>query len=157
MEIILVALKDAFSLILKLFVIILPLTVSYEFLKHRQSQIEKIRFSVYGIGHNGLAPLITGIIIGLTYGAGIIIHSIRTSNINQKEAFLILLFLSICHAIIEDTLIFVVIGANGFILIAFRLVLAVILTYLMYKSRLFQGLTSPPPPAKPAVPPRSRS
>jgi len=84
-------------------------------------------------------PLITGIIIGLTYGAGIIIHSIRTSNINKKEAFLILLFLSVCHAMIEDTLIFVVIGANGFILIAFRFALAIILTYLMYKSKLLKS------------------
>ena len=138
MEIIFTALKDTFSLILKLFIIILPLTVSYEFLKHRQSQIEKVRFSVFGITHNGLVPLITGIIIGLTYGASIIIYSIRTSNINKREAFLILLFLSVCHAMIEDTLIFVVIGANGLILIAFRFILAVILTYLIYKSRLLQ-------------------
>ncbi|MEI6154526.1 MAG: nucleoside recognition protein [Deltaproteobacteria bacterium] len=163
MEIILTALKDSFSLILKLFVIILPLTISYEFLKHKQSQIEKMRFSVFGITHNGLVPLITGIIIGLTYGAGIIIYSIRTSNINKREAFLILLFLSICHAMIEDTLIFVIIGANGFILVAFRFILAIILTYLMYRSKLLQGLASPPPPAKPRPalrvprPPHSRS
>jgi hypothetical protein len=139
MEIILTALKDSLSLILKLFVIILPLTISYEFLKHKQSQIEKIRFSILGITHNGLMPLITGIIIGLTYGAGIIIYSIKTSNINKREAFLILLFLSICHAMIEDTLIFVAIGANGFILIAFRFILAIILTYLMYKSKLLKS------------------
>ena len=80
----------------------------------------------------------TGIIIGLTYGAGVIIHSIRTSNVGKKEAFLILLFLSICHAIIEDTLIFVVIGANGFILIAFRFILAIILTYAIYRSKIFK-------------------
>ncbi len=139
MEIILTALKDSFSLILKLFIIILPLTISYEFLKHKQSQIEKIRFSILGITHNGLVPLITGIIIGLTYGAGIIIYSIRTSNINKREAFLILLFLSVCHAMIEDTLIFVVIGANGFVLIGFRFAFAIILTYLMYKSKLLKS------------------
>ena len=139
MEIILTALKDSFSLILKLFIIILPLTISYEFLKHKQSQIEKIRFSILGITHNGLVPLITVIIIGLTYGAGIIIYSIRTSNINKREAFLILLFLSVCHAMIEDTLIFVVIGANGFVLIGFRFAFAIILTYLMYKSKLLKS------------------
>jgi hypothetical protein len=83
-----------------------------------------------------LVPLITGIIIGLTYGAGIIIHSIKTSNVNKKEAFLILLFLSMCHAMIEDTLIFVVIGANGIILIVFRFILAILLTYFIYRSKL---------------------
>jgi len=47
-------------------------------------------------------------------------------------------FLSICEAIIEDTLIFVVIGANGFILIAFRFILAIILTYAIYRSKIFK-------------------
>ncbi|HOW56318.1 MAG TPA: hypothetical protein PLR60_16885 [Syntrophorhabdaceae bacterium] len=134
MDIILIALKDSLRLTLMLFIIVMPLTISYEYLKHRQKDIEKRHFSVFGISHSGLVPLITGIIIGLTYGAGIIIHSIRTSNVSKREAFLILLFLSICHAIIEDTLIFVVIGANTFILLAFRFALAIILTWLVYKS-----------------------
>jgi hypothetical protein len=132
------ALKGSVSLTIKLFCIILPLTISYEFLKHRQSAIEKRRFSFIGITHHGLVPLVTGVIIGLTYGAGVIIHSIRTSDISKKESFLILLFLSVCHAIIEDTLIFVVIGANGFVLVAFRFALAIVLTYLVYRSRLLR-------------------
>jgi len=136
MEIVLIALKDSLILSVKLLFIILPLTISYQFLKHRESTIAKKQFSFLGISHKGLVPLITGIIIGLTYGAGVIIHSIKASNISKKEAFLILLFLSICHAVIEDTLIFVVIGANGVVLIVFRFVLAIILTYLVYKSRL---------------------
>ena len=122
----------------KLFFIILPLSIFYEFLKGRDSKLAKRRFAFLGISGSGFIPLVTGIIIGLTYGAGVIIHSIRTSNVGKKEAFLILLFLSICHAIIEDTLIFVVIGANGFILIAFRFVLAIILTYAIYRSKIFK-------------------
>ena len=132
----LTALKGSLSLTVKLFCIVLPLTISYEFLKHRQSMIEKKHFSFLGITHRGIVPLVTGVIIGLTYGAGVIIHTIRTSNISKKESFLILLFLSVCHAIVEDTLIFVVIGANGFVLVAFRFALAILLTYLVYRSRL---------------------
>lgn len=130
METILAALKDSLSLSAKLLYIILPFTISYEFLKHKQSIIEKKRLTFLGITRNGFVPLITRVIIGLTYGAGVIIHFIRTSSINKKECFLILLFLSMCHAIIEDTLIFVVIGANGFVLIVFRFFLAIILTVL---------------------------
>lgn len=136
MEIVLVALKDSLALTVKLLCIILPLSISYEFLKHKQAALERKRFVLFGISGKGLIPLITGIIIGLTYGAGIIIHSIRTSNVGRKEAFLILLFLSLCHAIIEDTLIFVVIGANGLVLVAFRFALAIGLTYLLYRNRL---------------------
>lgn len=138
METVLVALKDSLILSAKLLFIILPLSIFYEFLKGRDSKLAKRRFAFIGISGRGLIPLVTGIIIGLTYGAGVIIHSIRTSNVGKKEAFLILLFLSICHAIIEDTLIFVVIGANGFILIAFRFILAIILTYAIYRSKIFK-------------------
>lgn len=138
METVLVALKDSLILSAKLLFIILPLSIFYEFLKGRDSKLSKRRFAFIGISGRGLIPLVTGVIIGLTYGAGVIIHSIRTSNVGKKEAFLILLFLSICHAIIEDTLIFVVIGANGFILIAFRFILAIILTYAIYRSKIFK-------------------
>ncbi|OPY72263.1 MAG: hypothetical protein A4E64_02964 [Syntrophorhabdus sp. PtaU1.Bin058] len=138
METVLVALKDSLILSVKLFLIILPLSIFHEFLKGRGSGLSKKHFAFLGISRSGLVPLVTGIIIGLTYGAGVIIHSIRTSDIGKKEAFLILLFLSICHAMIEDTLIFVVIGANGFILIAFRFVLAIILTYAIHRSRIFR-------------------
>ncbi len=139
MEIILTALRDSASLTLKLLLIIMPLSISYEFLKKRQQNMAGRRLSVMGITGDGLVPLITGIIIGLTYGAGVIIHSIRAYNIKEKEAFLILLFLSICHAIVEDTLIFVVIGANGLILIAARFFLAIVLTYAVHKSGLFRS------------------
>jgi len=138
METVLVALKDSLILSAKLLFIILPLSIFYEFLKGRDSKLAKRRFAFIGISGSGLISLVTGIIIGLTYGAGVIIHSIRTSNVGKKEAFLILLFLSICHAIIEDTLIFVVIGANGFILIAFRFALAIILTYAIYRSKILK-------------------
>jgi hypothetical protein len=138
MENILLALRDALVLSIKLFLIVVPLTISYEFLKSRQDRIATRDRTVLGISSRGLIPLVTGIVIGLTYGAGVIIHSVRSSDIGKKEAFLILLFLSICHAIIEDTLIFVVIGANGFILIAARFFLAIAATYIVYKMKLFR-------------------
>ncbi len=136
MEIILIALQDSLKLSIMLLCIILPLSIAYEFLKNRKPQISTRTLSVFGITHRGIIPLVAGIVIGLTYGAGVIIHSIRSSNMKKREAFLILLFLSVCHAMIEDTLIFVVIGANGLILIIARLFLAIALTYLMYRSKL---------------------
>jgi hypothetical protein len=138
MEAILSALKGALLLCAQLFIIIVPLTMFYEFLKTRQVLVADKRRGMVGISAKGLIPLATGIIIGITYGAGVIIHSIRSSDIKKGEAFLILLYLSVCHAIIEDTLIFVVIGANGVILLATRFFLATVLTYGSYKMGLFQ-------------------
>ena len=50
-----------------------------------------------------------------------------------------MLYLSVCHAMIEDTLIFVVIGANGLILIMARFFLATALTYAVYRVRHVQA------------------
>jgi len=135
METLLASLKGAFFLCGQLFLIIVPLTILYEFLKTKQAAIGAHRRSFAGISGNGLIPLLTGVIIGLTYGAGVIIHSIRSTDITKREAFLILLYLSICHAVIEDTLIFVVIGANGLVLLVARFSLATFLTYLVHRIR----------------------
>ena len=134
METLLGALKGAFLLCAQLFLIIVPLTIFYEFLKSREAAFGRNKRSFAGISGNGLIPLLTGIVIGLTYGAGVIIHSIRSTDIGKREAFLILLYLSLCHAIIEDTLIFVVIGANGIILLCVRFFLATLLTYLVHRA-----------------------
>jgi hypothetical protein len=138
MEIILSALKGALLLCAQLFLIIVPLTIIYEFLKTRTASLAAKERSMAGVSGNGLIPLVTGIIIGLTYGAGVIIHSIRSTDLQKGEAFLILLYLSVCHAIIEDTLIFVVIGGNGLILVGARFFLATVLTYAAYRAGLFQ-------------------
>jgi hypothetical protein len=133
METVITSFKGVAYLCAQLFLIIVPLTILYEFLKSKQSKLGRDRYSFSGMSSKGLVPLITGIIIGLTYGAGVIIYSIRSTDIGKSEAFLVLLYLSVCHAIIEDTLIFVVIGANGFVIVATRVLLATILTYLAYK------------------------
>jgi hypothetical protein len=138
MEIILGALKGALRLCAQLFLIIVPLTMFYEFLKTRQAALVGKERAVAGISGKGLIPLVTGIIIGITYGAGVIIHSIRSTNLKKGEAFLILLYLSVCHAMIEDTLIFVIIGGNGLILVGARFFLATVLTYAAYRADLFQ-------------------
>jgi hypothetical protein len=121
-----------------LFLIIVPLTIIYEFLKTRTASLAGTERTIAGVSSNGLIPLVTGIIIGLTYGAGVIIHSIRSTDIQKGEAFLILFYLSVCHAIIEDTLIFVVIGANGLILVGARFFLATVLTYAVYRVGFFR-------------------
>ncbi|HVN22711.1 MAG TPA: hypothetical protein VMT71_01970 [Syntrophorhabdales bacterium] len=139
MEMILNALRDSLWLTVKLLLIILPLTISYEFLKERGLFRGTKPFFFVGITRPGLLPLVTGVIIGLTYGAGVIIHAIKEHKLGKREVFLILLFLSVCHAIFEDTLLFVVIGANGLIVVVARLILAAVFTYLAYRSRLFEG------------------
>ena len=62
------------------------------------------------------------------------VFAFSTENWRRPEdevSFLMGLFLATCHAVIEDVLIFVVIGGNGFVILGVRLVLAALLTALM--------------------------
>lgn len=84
-----------------------------------------------GLSATSIIPLFTGIFLGISYGAGIILRVTQERKLPARELFLLGLFLSACHGVIEDTLIFVVIGGNGWVLIGVRLCLAVTLTVLL--------------------------
>ncbi len=86
-----------------------------------------------GVSKESAFPLAIGLVFGLAYGAGIIIQSAKEGNLDRRSLILISIFLVCCHAVIEDTLIFVAVGANGFFLLTIRLVTAFILTVLISK------------------------
>ncbi len=81
-------------------------------------------------------PLAAGLFLGITYGAGMIIPIAEEKRIGPGELHSLGLFLCTCHAVIEDTFLFAVVGARGvgevavrmIILAGVRLALAVIVT-----------------------------
>ena len=77
-----------------------------------------------------IVSLITGFFIGITYGAGILIK--ESKNLNRQQVMAVCCFLMVCHAIIEDTLLFVIFGANIYVLVIFRLILSTIIFFLVY-------------------------
>ena len=77
--------------------------------------------------------IMAGLILGITYGAGILIHEAKTGNLSKFDLFYIATFLMICHSIIEDVLLFVIFGANGWIVAAVRLVMAFVFSYILVK------------------------
>ncbi|MCX7757395.1 MAG: nucleoside recognition protein [candidate division WOR-3 bacterium] len=86
-----------------------------------------------GLKSNSAAPLLTGIVLGIIYGAGIIDDLIKEQNISPRQVFLIAVFLGICHALFEDTGLFLAIGANLFWITIPRIVVAIFVTYLASK------------------------
>jgi hypothetical protein len=136
MELLLDSLLAACQLGLKLVLIIVPLVTIFELLRYlsffrRVGKGVEPLMKGMGLSRSAAAPLFTGIFLGIAYGAGIIIRVARQNNLSRREVFLVGLFLATCHAVIEDTLIFVVIGGNFWIMLGVRLVLAVFLTALL--------------------------
>jgi len=79
-----------------------------------------------------------GIILGITYGAGVLIKEKQSGALSRYDIFYIGTFLMICHAIIEDTLLFVIFGADLTMVILIRTVAAIIISWLflwIYKRR----------------------
>lgn len=72
-----------------------------------------------------------GIILGITYGAGILIKEVESGNISKDDIFYIGTFLMICHAVIEDTLLFVIFGADFTMVVAIRTIAAIIISYIL--------------------------
>jgi hypothetical protein len=74
-----------------------------------------------------LAPITTvGLLMGLTFGGGMLIERSRNGSITKRELFLALSFLSIFHAVIEDTLLMVALGADIWVILVARGVFSII-------------------------------
>lgn len=86
-----------------------------------------------GFTAEGTAPLLAGIILGIIYGAGVIDDLIKQGSVNKKQVFLVSVFLSMCHAIFEDTGLFLMLGANLFWITVPRLLLAIAVTFIISK------------------------
>lgn len=86
-----------------------------------------------------LAPITTvGLLMGLTYGGGMLIERSRNGSISKRELFLTLSFLSIFHAAIEDTLLMVALGADIWVILVARGIFSVIFIAILAKILLFK-------------------
>jgi len=78
-------------------------------------------------------PLLGGFFFGITYGSGLILPFTRDDSLRKRDLMIIFIFLSLCHGMIEDTLIFMAIGANGLILISLRIIIALVAVLVVMK------------------------
>ena len=74
-------------------------------------------------------PLLAGFFLGIVFGSGVIISFANDGTLTKRDLILVLVFLGICHSIVEDTLIFAALGANWWVLLSCRFVLAVLAAF----------------------------
>lgn len=123
--------------------IVIPLMIVIEIVKDlnildKLSKVIKPITRLIGTTKESLLPLLSGLLFGLLYGAGIIIDSVKEGNMDKREVYLVIIFLGACHAVVEDTLIFTQIGANGWIIFTARLVSAIVITSIASRTRYFK-------------------
>lgn len=135
-EIIMFGVQKASFGILQLALIVIPLMIVVQFLKdwnYLQKFSEKLApfTKVIGVKPNASMTLTAGLIIGLAYGAGVMIQAVQEDGVSKKDATLAFIFLIACHAVIEDTLIFIPLGIPILPLLLIRIVTAFVLTIVV--------------------------
>jgi len=126
-DLIINSLSNAIYLSIQIIILITTLIFILDYiksLKFIQKYSEKVN-SAFSIG--------IGVVLGITYGAGILINEYEKETLSKNEILFIGTFLMICHAIIEDTLLFAIFGANIWIIVSMRLIFAIIISYLIIK------------------------
>lgn len=133
LQIFLLGLEKASLGVLQLALIVIPLMIIIQFLKDRhylQKFSEKLApfTKVLGVQPNTSMTLVAGLTIGLAYGAGVMIQAVQEDGVSKKDATIAFIFLVACHAVVEDTLIFVPLGIPILPLLLIRIIVAFVLT-----------------------------
>ncbi|WKE66394.1 hypothetical protein PVT67_03845 [Gallaecimonas kandeliae] len=84
-----------------------------------------------GIGRAAANVTIVGVTLGLTYGAGMLIEEARSGKLSRRDVMLTLAFLGLCHSVIEDTLLVLLVGADLSGILWARLAFAVLVVSLL--------------------------
>lgn len=119
-------------------IIVFPLMIVIEFIRDlklldHMTAVFRPMTRFLGVPDRAALPLGVGLVFGLAYGAGVIIDSAKEGELDPQSLLIISLFLAACHAVFEDTLLFVAIGVNGFLLLGIRLLAAILLTFIVSK------------------------
>jgi len=121
------------DLLLRVFLIVVPIMVVLELFEGTAPFRAVVRAWARVVRHVGLnersaAPTLIGFLFGLAYGGGVIVRDIRRHDLGRRQVFIMSTFLSMVHAIAEDSLVFIALGASVFWVVGFRIVWAALVT-----------------------------
>ncbi len=132
-EIIMHGVQTALIGIVQLAFIVIPLMIVMQYLREsgwltRFSGWVAPATRFLGMERNTSMTLVAGLTIGLAYGAGLMIQAVEEDGVSKKDMYLAVLFLVSCHAVVEDTLVFIPLGIPIWPLLLIRLLTAIVLT-----------------------------
>ncbi|MEF2230663.1 MAG: nucleoside recognition domain-containing protein [Pseudodesulfovibrio sp.] len=103
--------------LLSIFVIILCLLVVMRLLQavraiDLMNRLLRPILKQIGIGPKASAITVIGLTMGLSYGGGLIIAEAKSGNVGKEDVFYSLTLMGLCHSLIEDTLLLLLIGGH---------------------------------------------
>ena len=137
-----------FTMLAKIFLVLVPIVTALDLLKtygllaRWRRPIEPM-LRALGFSPEAGEPFLAGVGFGMVYGAGVILARVREHDLPGRDVALLAAVLCAAHALPEDTLIFVSIGANGLLILGLRVLLLVVLTLAVRAA--FRPRRSPAP------------
>lgn len=100
-----------------IFLIILALLALLRLLRHigaadRLADLLAPTLRLLGMGREAATLTVIGMVLGLGYGGGLIVHEARTGEVRPRDAFLAVSLLGLAHSLLEDTLLVAAVGAH---------------------------------------------
>jgi len=135
---------DTSVLILKVILIILSVTIFIDVMRFFKV-LEPVSFAlrpftfVNGLPQKATFMWMAGLVFGLAYGSGLLIAEARAGHMDRDSLVRLNMSLGINHAIIEDTLLFVAIGASFFWILVPRMLAAALAVWGFILIRLIMG------------------
>ncbi|MFJ5964473.1 nucleoside recognition domain-containing protein [Bacillus sp. NPDC093026] len=131
--ILLLALQKAVLGVLQLACIVIPLMVIIQLMRDMGWLYALSRWlspftKMLGMKENTSMTMVAGLTIGLAYGAGVMMKAVEEDGVSKKDLTLAFIFLVTCHAVVEDTLVFIPLGIPVWPLLFIRLISAILLT-----------------------------
>ncbi len=122
--------------VLQLAIIVIPLMIMIQMAKDlkwldsfSRAMAPVTRF--LGMKENTSMTLASGLLFGLAMGSAVMIQAVEEDGVSRKDVTIAFIFLVACHAVIEDTLIFIPLGIPVLPLFFIRIVTAVMLTLII--------------------------
>lgn len=109
--------------------IIVELLMVYKVLEKLSAKLEFLS-SIMGMKKESIFPLLVGVVMGVTYGAGTLIEINKQTPISKKDYALIGIFIFLCHGMIETGFLFAVNGASVIVVTVGRLLIAFLVTVI---------------------------
>ncbi len=134
-KVLLETLYVSYSTIIKMIFVIVPLLIAIECLKD-MGWLEKLSARLRGVTRFLRLPgeaalgLIVGFFVGLLFGSGVIMQTTEEVKMTRTQINTLFVFIGLCHAVIEETILFTAIGANGAAILLSRILTALLFGFM---------------------------
>ena len=91
----------------------------------------KLPLKILGMSDKVANIILIGLTLGISFGGGFLIEESKKKEISRRDIFLSLSFLSLCHSVIEDTILILLLGSHISGILIFRLFYTIIIIMIL--------------------------